>query len=148
MPSKFVVLGASARALFGQAGQMGKLTASISNDTPYASYIEEGTKLMAPQPMVGPYLAEYRDVVESEIIKGLVAHPTDLMKGMAVGIDQATMIIIAAIEARTAVDTERLKRAWTATLTNGRRFSMGPVITAEQQRAIRLARTHAKKARP
>jgi very-short-patch-repair endonuclease len=104
------------------------------------SYQEYGTRKMAAHPMVGPYLAEYQAIVEEQLKEAFALHPGDPMQAVTVGIEHAALIILGNIANRAAVDTGRLKNSWTATLPDGRRTTFGPVVTAEQQRAMRKAR--------
>jgi hypothetical protein len=135
-----LILSPATRALFDKAGTMGKVAAVLSTNLDYALYQEIGTKRMAAHPMVGPYLAEYQAIVEDCLKEAFALHPGDPMQAVTVGIEHAALIILGNIANRAAVDTGRLKNSWTATLPDGRRTTFGPIVTAEQQRAMRKAR--------
>lgn len=123
----------------------GRIEARIASNVEYIQYLEDGTRKMAARPMIGPYLAEYREMVHEELREALNTYPGDWERAAQAGIAMATIRIMRAIADRTAVDTGRAKGSWTAYLPGGRTVVTGPVMTAEQQRAIIKNRRQARR---
>jgi hypothetical protein len=146
MNSQSMILSPAARALFESVNAMGKLTAVISTNVEYAEFQEYGTARMAAHPMIGPYLAEYRDILEDHLKQAFEIHPGNPMRALEEGLDTATMIILGNIANRAAVDSGRLKGSWSAVLSGGGRIDPSKVVTASAARLIRLANARQRRA--
>lgn len=149
MNASSLVLTPELRALFERASTGGTpVQAIISNNVSYVAYLEHGTARMAAHPMIGPYLGEYRAILEGEIQHAFTVYPDDPQRALEAGVASAALAIMRAIADRTAVDTGRAKGAWVATLPDGStkgEGDRGPAVTSTAQRAKNRAAKNIKK---
>lgn len=154
MNSQSLILGPAAKRLFDWARSKGasNIQATVSTNVEYAIFQEYGTKRMAAHPMLGPYLGQYRQIVEDCLREGMAKHPRDPVTAATYGINLAAVVILGHVAEHSPVDTGRLKGSWTATLAGGKKIDPSRVITASEAKILRKAnakrrRTEARKGR-
>lgn len=126
------------RALIDGASGDTRTYAEISSNLAYILALEYGSSDQAPNGgIIRTYLEQYERWVAEEFEAAWQTHAPDIETATAEAITMAALRILRAIADRTPLDTGRAKGDWVARLPGGKLQREAPVVTAEQQAAIR-----------